>query len=945
MLGQIVHRTRSKDRQFSASGSVQHNADPPNIFHGIMQSTGLVDASPLNPSGMLNNCVSVTLANLLKLKTVYELWDMAGVVDRSDRALSLHETYNLFLDLNKSLIFQASPSRSHLEVSFAQVSNDLNSPRLGVVYSRPNGTGSHCVVYEQSQDARFISFADNSSPFQGRFLDYQTDGAGKDVTSEVEESDIQLSFALVDARFTTDMRNAERVYGENESAPARISRQDNDPKTKKLEEIYQKVAKVINLLSDAGKLEQAELLAEILISLSICQFGFDHVAVLYAISRLGAVYVKQGHRTEALELQQAVVNASLDLPLQGQRNEASAELMWQIVAMHETSENWESAVLQMKATIDHLQKSLKEDPLALGYQHRLAIWYRDHQRWLEAQELLQDMITTSCRLLGECSEETLDYMYSLALVYKAQQNYEDAELQLRQVVAVQELLLTDDSDSILALLSSMNQLCWVLYCQEKFEESIIEEHNALDICKQKLGSTHEKTLVTVHNLACSYAKSERYEDAAELMLKNAEDSCVTLGFLHPAIPQRFSDLVRVLESLGCQFELPELGNARIKDIGPTFARRDLGLKLSAIREKIPWFLNQILRLRFINQAASIMDSMSFSGPSITGHPRGLQKVSSSREQALKRTPEATGVDHKPETQSVNIDTSARVEFRYLDACEYFVAQELQILELYADEVQWFGVEAHIDLLILAFEATSDELDAFEPAKTRLGIAINQRAPAVAREIVNRELDFWTQPSTQDAYFLDILEGALYTGNLEIFDDLLNSKSFVTRKLSLQPRHLSAAVASLNVELVRRILEIGVNIDSEIEASGRTALGEAACSGILDVCQFLLESGANPDIADHEGYQPLDLAAYFGHFEVVKLLAEIQGPQCVNIAAGGAVTVRMARLGGHFQIVKHLLSIEKYFDVERWAFRSHRLLTCQHNYYLLQDQIGAWNSYH
>lgn len=51
----------------------------------------------------------------------------------------------------------------------------------------------------------------------------------------------------------------------------------------------------------------------------------------------------------------------------------------------------------------------------------------------------------------------------------------------------------------------------------------------------------------------------------------------------------------------------------------------------------------------------------------------------------------------------------------------------------------------------------------------------------------------------------------------------------------------------------------------------TPLHQAAVSGQVKVVKILLEKGADPDAVDIYGRKPLDSAAVYGHFEVMKML--------------------------------------------------------------------------
>ncbi|CAH1132121.1 unnamed protein product [Ceutorhynchus assimilis] len=72
-----------------------------------------------------------------------------------------------------------------------------------------------------------------------------------------------------------------------------------------------------------------------------------------------------------------------------------------------------------------------------------------------------------------------------------------------------------------------------------------------------------------------------------------------------------------------------------------------------------------------------------------------------------------------------------------------------------------------------------------------------------------------------------------------------------------------------------------------------------------LCKVLLESGANADQADIDGWTPLRAAAWGGHTEVVELLVQ-HGCQLDSVDAENRTALRAAAWSGHEEIVKILL---------------------------------------
>ena len=71
-------------------------------------------------------------------------------------------------------------------------------------------------------------------------------------------------------------------------------------------------------------------------------------------------------------------------------------------------------------------------------------------------------------------------------------------------------------------------------------------------------------------------------------------------------------------------------------------------------------------------------------------------------------------------------------------------------------------------------------------------------------------------------------------------------------------------------LIRRLLDAGVEVDAQ-QSGGFTGLHEAAGTGNEDVVTLLLDAGASPALATHEGKTPAMLAREAGHHEIARLL--------------------------------------------------------------------------
>jgi glutaminase len=111
------------------------------------------------------------------------------------------------------------------------------------------------------------------------------------------------------------------------------------------------------------------------------------------------------------------------------------------------------------------------------------------------------------------------------------------------------------------------------------------------------------------------------------------------------------------------------------------------------------------------------------------------------------------------------------------------------------------------------------------------------------------------------------------GDLVTDSGKTNPRRSSTETFVDEAMHLCAASAKGDLNELRRLVARNVDIN-RADYDGRTALHLAASDGRIDALRFLLERGANPDVSDRWGNQPLDDAERGGHFEIIEALRSI-----------------------------------------------------------------------
>ena len=82
-----------------------------------------------------------------------------------------------------------------------------------------------------------------------------------------------------------------------------------------------------------------------------------------------------------------------------------------------------------------------------------------------------------------------------------------------------------------------------------------------------------------------------------------------------------------------------------------------------------------------------------------------------------------------------------------------------------------------------------------------------------------------------------------------------------------------AVCRGDLDVVRRLVQQGHNINEKTRTHDLGALYIAASRGSLDIVQYLVEHGANIERSNKEGASPLRISYQQGYLTVVKFLVE------------------------------------------------------------------------
>ena len=124
-----------------------------------------------------------------------------------------------------------------------------------------------------------------------------------------------------------------------------------------------------------------------------------------------------------------------------------------------------------------------------------------------------------------------------------------------------------------------------------------------------------------------------------------------------------------------------------------------------------------------------------------------------------------------------------------------------------------------------------------------------------------------------------------------------------RDTSKNPLYL--AVMKMDLAGVRKLVQEGIDVNMASNTTGGSALMAAVMVNSLPIMQYLLQHGADKDMADIDGAGPLHVAAQFNHLPMLRFLLE-QGADKDKVDNNGYSPLYIAALSGKLAAVKCLL---------------------------------------
>jgi uncharacterized protein len=175
---------------------------------------------------------------------------------------------------------------------------------------------------------------------------------------------------------------------------------------------------------------------------------------------------------------------------------------------------------------------------------------------------------------------------------------------------------------------------------------------------------------------------------------------------------------------------------------------------------------------------------------------------------------------------------------------------------------YYGKKPVVDLLL----ATDIKLNIFEASATGKTARVN--------ELLGQDKGLLNSYSADGFSPLGL---AIFFANQETAEALLRAGADVSQasKNAMKVAPLHSAAASKQVEIARRLLELGANPNARQE-SGLTALHEVAANGQIEFAKLLLNQGADVNAKTDAGKTPMAIAVAAGQTEMANLLRQHGG---------------------------------------------------------------------
>ena len=300
------------------------------------------------------------------------------------------------------------------------------------------------------------------------------------------------------------------------------------------------------LLTEQGKLAEAEPYHREALAGNRRLLGDDHPETLTSIANMGGLLQEQGKLgeaepfyREALEGRRRVLGddhpstldsiGNMDCLLQAQGKLAEAEPF-------------------SREALEGRRRVLGDDhPHTLVSINNLGVLLQAQGKFAEAEPLYREALDGSRRVLGDDHPDTLTSIIGMGVLLQAQGKLAEAEPYYREALESGRRVLGDDHPDVLVWMKAVGSL---LQWQGKLAEAEPFSREALEGRRRVLGDDHPDTLLSIHDMGSLLRVQGKLAEAEPFCREALESRRRVLGDDHPDTLLSINNMGRLLQAQG-----------------------------------------------------------------------------------------------------------------------------------------------------------------------------------------------------------------------------------------------------------------------------------------------------------------------------------------------------------------------------------------------------------
>lgn len=291
-------------------------------------------------------------------------------------------------------------------------------------------------------------------------------------------------------------------------------------------------------LEQAGRYEEAILLAERALKIIEEQLGSEHPNTAFSFHNLASLYASMGRYEEAEPyFRQALLSYEERL---GSEHPDTATSLHNLARLYALMGRFGEAEPLMQQALKIREQQLGSNHIdTAGSLTSLSILYLDIGRYEEAISLAERALAIMEEQLGPEHLSVASALHNLAGVYQTIGQYDEAEPLFQRSLEIREQQLGPEHPDTA---SSLHTLGFLYGLMKRYDEAEPLLKRVLLIREQQLGINHPYTASIVNNIAWLYDAMERYEEAKPLYERALKIREQQLSPDHPDLANSLNNL-------------------------------------------------------------------------------------------------------------------------------------------------------------------------------------------------------------------------------------------------------------------------------------------------------------------------------------------------------------------------------------------------------------------